>query len=238
MSTLTSQTKSKLGWSVDEQVSSLNEFTVDCYCLTGLPDWLARSDVNQCLSHCGHAAPRLFAAHLSIMELGFIYNHFLFSITTYWIFLFNVLTEQTFLLFQVIYIIYTPILTISLNFIEFYTRQYLSNSTLWFWEPSFVSVNDSRHWRHAKISWDTKVTEYVETMPYSVIIFWGKKLRKILLFKYISSNQKFEKIILPNGFLSQEFGRNHIIVLPLLSSYIWRKDNFWDDFLILEHFKR
>ena len=50
------------------------------------------------------------------------------------------------------------------------------------------------HWRHVKIFWDTKVTEDVETMPYFVINFWGKKLTKIYFFKDISSNQKFEKI--------------------------------------------
>ena len=50
------------------------------------------------------------------------------------------------------------------------------------------------HWRYVKIFWDTKVTEYVETMPYFVINFWGKKLTKISPFKDISWNQKFEKI--------------------------------------------
>ena len=49
------------------------------------------------------------------------------------------------------------------------------------------------HWTHVKIFWDTKVTEYVETMPYFVINFWAKKLIKIFLFKDISWNQKFEK---------------------------------------------
>ena len=64
---------------------------------------------------------------------------------------------------------------------------------------SSVFVNMSavlsfNHWRNAKIFWDTKVTEYVETMPYFVIIFWGKKLTKISLFKDISWNQKNEEI--------------------------------------------
>jgi len=50
------------------------------------------------------------------------------------------------------------------------------------------------HWRHVKIFWDTKVTEYVETMPYFVVNLWGKKLTKFSLFKDISWNQKIEKI--------------------------------------------
>ena len=102
-----------------------------------------------------------------------------------------------------------------------------------------LGTKSYKHWRHAKNFWDTKVTEYVETMPYFVIIFWNKKLTKFSLFKDISWNQKLEKMIfLPNGFLSQEIGRNHTIVLPLLSSYIWRKYSIWDDFLIQENSKK
>ena len=68
---------------------------------------------------------------------------------------------------------------------------------------------------------------------YFVMNFWGKKLTKISLFKDISWNKNIEKIFfLLSGFLNQEIGRNHTIVLPLLSSYIWRKYSFWDDFLI------
>ena len=57
-STLANHTKSKLGWSVDEQVSSLNEFTVDRYRPTGWPGWLGRSDVNQCLCRRSCAGPQ------------------------------------------------------------------------------------------------------------------------------------------------------------------------------------
>ena len=46
------------------------------------------------------------------------------------------------------------------------------------------------HTGDIKIFWDTKVIEYVETMPYFVINFWGKKLTKISLFKDISWNKK------------------------------------------------
>ena len=63
------------------------------------------------------------------------------------------------------------------------------------------------HWRHAKNFWDTKVTEYVETMPYFAINFWGKKLTKISLFKTIFWNKKWEFFFLPNGFLTQGIGK-------------------------------
>ena len=63
------------------------------------------------------------------------------------------------------------------------------------------SKEDGAYWHTItgdmlNFSGDTKVTEYVETIPYFVINFWDKKLTKISLFKDISWNQKknFEKI--------------------------------------------
>jgi len=65
-------------------------------------------------------------------------------------------------------------------------------------------------------------------------------LPQISPFKDISQNQKKigRKNIFPNGFLSQEIGRNHTIVLPSLWSYLQRNYNFWDDFWICETFKK
>jgi len=68
--------------------------------------------------------------------------------------------------------------------------------------------------------------------------YWGKKLRKISLFKDIFWNEKFKKKKLPNVFLSQKISRNHTIVLKLFLSYIWRKYSFWDDFMIQGNLKK
>jgi len=51
---------------------------------------------------------------------------------------------------------------------------------IWIW--TIVSRKIYSHWRHVKIFWDTKFREYVETMSYFVINFWGKKLTKNLPF--------------------------------------------------------
>jgi len=73
------------------------------------------------------------------------------------------------------------------------------------WSWGLSTKQRSLHWRHAKIFWDTKVTEYVETMPHFVINFWGKKLTKISLFKDISWNQKFKKrFFFPMVFLAKK----------------------------------
>ena len=66
-----------------------------------------------------------------------------------------------------------------------------------------------------------------------------QEIEKDLLFSRHSLKQKiWEKNFLPNNFLSQDFLKNHTIVLPMLSSYIRRKYSFWDDFSIQEIFKK
>ena len=66
-------------------------------------------------------------------------------------------------------------------------------SAILFLMSNIVVQGTVTHWRHAKIFWDTKVTEYVGTMPYFVINLWGKKLTKISPLKTFLETKKLRK---------------------------------------------
>jgi len=80
-----------------------------------------------------------------------------------------------------------------------------------------------KHWIHVKIFWDTKVTEYIETMPYFVINFEARNWQKYSILKTFLETKKLRNYFSSQWFLSQEIVRNHTVVHLFLPLYIWRK---------------